>query len=94
MMTPDTDDMATIFSSPVPAPEPEPAPVEPTADDVMASCVEVEAERRRWLRAITPLIEAYGSEPERDPVVQAALDSLVVAAVARLKRILRSDLGG
>lgn len=72
------------------------------AMDDAAETVAADAQGRLWLRAILPLIQVPPPAPEGEDGsrftvsagVQNALDSLVITACARVKRILRSDLAG
>jgi hypothetical protein len=65
---------------------------EPTVADALVVARAASLDGRRWLEAITRLLEAYSREPERDALVQTELDTLVIAACRRAKRILRADL--
>lgn len=67
-------------------------PIDPTPDDVMADCVSIEAERREWLRILTPLLQHRFDEMPPNPRVAFAYDMLYVAICERAARILRSDI--
>lgn len=66
-------------------------PIDPTPDDVMADCVSIEAERREWLRILTPLLQHRLDDP-LDPQVKYASDMFYIALYARATRILYSDV--
>ena len=67
-------------------------PDEATIDDAIREAEAISGDQRRWLACVTRLIEAYSHEPTRYGPAQDALDSVIGAACARAKRILRSDL--
>ena len=74
-------------------PDPEPAP-----DVAIVAKADRDLQDQTWISAILPILSAYRMPPtefdgETDKSVQTALDSLIVTACARLKRILRSDVG-
>jgi hypothetical protein len=70
---------------------PQPEAIEPTADQIMAECVAVQSEGRRWLKSITAFVAARKSEPDDSKMVQTASDAAMAAAYDRAARILRSD---
>jgi hypothetical protein len=67
-------------------------PVEPDGVDDLVVARARSLDGRKWLEVIVKIVEAYGREPGRHELVQCELDTLVVAACERAKRILRSDL--
>ena len=69
-------------------------PDEPTFDDLMAECQAIELEKRLTLRAISELLRHLDYQKHRNPATQRAIDLCIMAACARAKRILRSDLKG
>lgn len=68
-------------------------PINPTLIDDLAVARERAAQARLWLRVLTPVIQYYDHDPGRPPDVQQALDSTLIAACARIRRLVRSDLG-
>lgn len=64
----------------------------PIADAVEAA--ECEAQKRLWLRAITPILQLRSHEPDPSDRVQFAFDLMHVAACERVARILDSDRPG
>lgn len=71
--------------------EAEPTETLNTPDDIMADCVSIEAERREWLRILTPLLQHRLDDPP-EPRVKYAYDMFYVALCERAARILRSDV--
>ncbi len=57
----------------------------------LAECLDIEAERRRWIRVAVAALAA--SEPEHcSGRVQLAYDTMRIAACERMVRLLGSDL--
>lgn len=73
--------------------EPGPEELEPDTVEVPAVAREQAAEARRWIKALVPLLECYSREPQRGEAAQDALDSTLIAVCARIRRLVRSDLG-
>jgi hypothetical protein len=67
-------------------------PGEPTEDDMAAQVLDLEAQKRLWLRAIVPLLAARSHDADPSGRVQLALDLMHIAACDRIRRLLRSDL--
>jgi hypothetical protein len=65
--------------------------VDPTPDQVMAQCVAIESEKRKWLRGITAFLAGQSHEQNPSSAVQTASDLASVAAYDRAARMLRSD---
>jgi hypothetical protein len=65
--------------------------VEPTADQIMAECVAIESEKRKWLRGITAFLAGQSHEVYPSEMVQTACDLATAAAFDRVSRLLRSD---
>lgn len=65
---------------------------DPTSDDMLAEIIDLETQKRLWLRAITPLLQMRSREDDPSGRVQLALDMMHIAACERISRILRSDL--
>jgi hypothetical protein len=73
-------------------PEPETeAAVDPTPDQIMAQCVAIESEKRKWLRGITSFLAGRSREADPSSSVQTAADQATIAAYDRVARMLRSD---
>lgn len=73
------------------APDPQAATVED-----LAIARERAIEARRWIRATTPLLAELLSERGATPAseeVRAAVDTTIVAVLARVRRLVRSDMG-
>ncbi len=60
--------------------------------DFVADVIDLEAQKRLWLRAIVPLLQLRSRESDPSARVQLALDLMYIAACERVARILRSDL--
>jgi hypothetical protein len=63
---------------------------EPTAEEIAQQIIDLEAQQRLWLKSCLAIMQVERTTGESD-VVSRALDSVVIAAVARAKRILGSD---
>ena len=63
---------------------------EPTAEDIAQQIIDLESQQRLWLGVCLKIMQVERHSDESEPVVRA-LDSVVVAAAARAKRILGSD---
>ena len=65
---------------------------EPTTDDLVAEVIDLEAQKRLWIRTLAPLLKDRSSESDPSGRVQLALDLVVIEASERIRRICRSDL--
>lgn len=65
---------------------------EAAAHEFLTAVIDDAAQKRLWLKAITPLLQLRSHEPDPSGRVQLAFDLLHVAACERAARILRSDL--
>jgi hypothetical protein len=63
---------------------------EPTAEDIAQQIIDLESQQRLWLGVCLKLMQVERLSGESDAVARA-LDSVIVAAAARAKRILGSD---
>lgn len=63
---------------------------EPTADDIAQQIIDLESQHRLWLAVCLKVMQVERTTAESDAVARA-LDSVVIAAAARAKRILGSD---
>jgi hypothetical protein len=63
---------------------------EPTAEDIAQQIIDLESQQRLWLGVCLKVMQVERSAAESDTVARA-LDSVVIAAAARAKRILGSD---
>jgi hypothetical protein len=73
------------------APDREQLELEPTRDQVMAECVAIESEKRKWLRGITLFLAGQSHEAFPSEMVQTACDLATTAAYDRVSRLMRSD---
>jgi len=64
--------------------------IEPTAEDIAQQIIDLESQQRLWLGVCLKVMQVERTTGESDAVARA-LDSAVVAAAARAKRILGSD---
>jgi hypothetical protein len=64
----------------------------PNQDDLVEDILDVETQKRLWLRAIIPLLQARSHDSDPSGRVQLAFDFMHIAACERVGRILRSDL--
>lgn len=63
---------------------------DPTPEDIAQQIIDLESQQRLWLGACLKIMQVCRTADESDAVARA-LDSVVVAAAARAKRILGSD---
>jgi hypothetical protein len=68
--------------------------VELTDDEAIQDVLDLEAQKRLWLRAVVPLLRLRSQESDPSGRVQLAVDLMHVEACERVRRILRSDLPG
>ena len=61
-------------------------------DDVVADIIDLETQKRLWVRALIPLLQVRSRDSDASGRVQLALDLMHIAACERISRILRSDL--
>jgi hypothetical protein len=65
----------------------------PCPIEVEAHIIDCESQQRLWLRVCREMMEVTRHNDEDDKV-QRALDTMVIAAAARAKRILGGDVTG
>ena len=65
---------------------------EQPVDDLVAEVIDLEAQKRLWVRALIPLLQLRKHDDDASGRVQLALDLMHIAACERIRRILRSDL--
>jgi hypothetical protein len=66
----------------------------PSLDDAIREAEAVSLDRRRWVKSCVEVLGQCDRDLSHSPEAQAALDSLLITACARLKRLLRCDLKG
>lgn len=88
----------------IPPPEPPVAPpppggdddgddaADPTVEDMVCEILDVESQRRKWLKAIQGFLAQRSRETDPSPRVQLASDLAAIAGFERIGRLLRSDL--
>ena len=64
----------------------------PIDDELVADVIDLEAQKRLWVRALIPLLQLRSRESDPSSRVQFALDLMHIAACERIRRLLRSDL--
>ena len=64
----------------------------PTDDDLVAQLIDLETQKRLWLRAIIPLLQLRSRDSDPSGRVQLAFDLMHISACERVRRLLRSDL--
>jgi hypothetical protein len=60
-------------------------------DDIAADVIDLEIQKRLWLRAIIPLLQLRSRDSDPSGRVQLAFDLMHIAACERVGRLLRSD---
>ena len=63
-------------------------PVDPTLDELVAQALDFEAQKRLWLRTITPLLQLRSHDSDPSGRVQLAFDLMHIAACEAAGRIL------
>ena len=61
---------------------------EPTIDDAYAQLVDLETQKRLWIRTLIPLVQHRSADTDPSGRVQFALDMMVVAAAEKNPRPL------
>jgi hypothetical protein len=64
----------------------------PSLDDMVSEVLDLETQRRLWLRAIIPLLQLRSHDSDPSGRVQLAFDLMHIAACERVSRIVRGDL--
>jgi hypothetical protein len=64
----------------------------PIDDELVADVIDLESQKRLWVRALIPLLQLRSRESDPSSRVQLALDLMHIAACERIRRLLRSDL--
>ena len=64
----------------------------PIDDSLVAELIDLETQKRLWVRALVPLLQLRSQESDPSGRVQLAQDMMHIAACERIGRILRSDL--
>ena len=64
----------------------------PSDDELVADIIDLESQKRLWVRALIPLLQLRSRESDPSSRVQLALDLMHIAACERIRRLLRSDL--
>lgn len=67
--------------------------INPTLIDDLAVARERATEARRWLKSLCEVLSMCDHDSSRNSEAQAALDSTLIAVCARIRRLVRSDLG-
>jgi hypothetical protein len=74
---------------------PDPEPIdddEPPVDDLVAELIDLETQKRLWIRSLVPLLQLRKGDTDPSGRVQLALDLVAIAACERIRRICASDL--
>jgi hypothetical protein len=61
-------------------------------DDLADQLLDLESQKRLWVRALIPLLRMRSREADPSSRVQLALDLMHIAACERVRRLLRDDL--
>ncbi len=61
-------------------------------DELVADIIDLESQKRLWVRALIPLLQLRSRDSDPSGRVQLALDLMHIAACERIRRLLRSDL--
>ena len=61
-------------------------------DDAITLAMHQESNKRLWIKTLMPVLHMVDRESShRSDGLQSALDSLAMATIARMKRVIRSD---
>jgi hypothetical protein len=63
----------------------------PTDDSLVADLIDLEIQKRLWLRALIPLLQLRSHDSDPSGRVQLAFDLMHIAACERIRGLLRSD---
>ncbi len=64
----------------------------PTDDNLVAELIDLETQKRLWLRALIPLLQLRSHDSDPSGRVQLAFDLMHIAACERIRCLLRTDL--
>ncbi len=64
----------------------------PTDADLVADLIDLETQKRLWLRALIPLLQLRSHDSDPSGRVQLAFDLMHIAACERIRSLLRSDV--
>ena len=64
----------------------------PTDDDLVAEIIDLETQKRLWLRALIPLLQLRSHDSDPSGRVQLAFDLMHIAACERIRCLLRSGM--
>jgi hypothetical protein len=64
----------------------------PTDDDLVADIIDLETQKRLWLRALIPLLQLRSHDTDPSGRVQLAFDLMHIAACERIRCLLGSEL--
>ena len=77
---------------PVPDDDRDDDALDPTAEDLVCKVLDLEAQRRLWVRTLTAVIQLRSHDSDPSSRVQLASDLMHVACCERIGRLCRSDL--
>ncbi len=63
----------------------------PTDDDLVADLIDLETQKRLWLRALIPLLQLRSHDTDPSGRVQLAFDLMHIAACERIRCLLQRD---
>jgi hypothetical protein len=63
----------------------------PSEDDLLADIIDLETQKRLWVRALIPLLQLRTHDSDRSGRVQLAFDLMLIAACERIRGLLRTD---
>jgi hypothetical protein len=61
-------------------------------DELVAQIIDMETQKRLWVRTLIPLLQLRSRESDPSGRVQLALDLMHITACDRIRRLLRSDV--
>jgi hypothetical protein len=64
----------------------------PTDDDLVADLIDLESQKRLWVRALIPLLQLRSHDSDPSGRVQLAFDLMHIAACERIRSLLQTDL--
>ncbi len=74
-----------------PPPDDPEEPADLTAEDEVQAVLELETQKRLWLRSLIPLLQLRSHDSDPSGRVQLAFDLMHIAACERIRALLRSE---
>ena len=64
----------------------------PAADDLVAEVIDLETQRRLWIRSLIPLLQLRSHDSDPSGRVQLAFDLMHISVCDRIRQLLHADV--